>query len=95
MLSLLSFFDILQVILSGALRGAGDVKTVMYVRLAVCLGFFMPSSYVLSHIAIENQVLKFVLIYSAFYIGTALMSFVYINRFRGNDWKVKIVKGNA
>jgi putative MATE family efflux protein len=95
LVSIISFFDILQVILSGALRGAGDVKTVMYVRLLVCLGFFIPVSYLFSYLPIENQAIKLVLIYGSFYIGTAIMSLIYINRFRGNDWKVKIVKGNT
>ena len=44
-LSVLVFFDLIQLILSGALRGAGDVKVVMWTRLAVCIGYFGPVSY--------------------------------------------------
>lgn len=86
-LSILVFFDLLQLILSGALRGASNVKTVMMVRLMVCLGYFVPVSYVLSNMPISNVALKFMLIYGSFYIGNALMSLVYIHRFRTDDWK--------
>lgn len=86
-LSILVFFDLLQLILSGALRGASNVKTVMMVRLMVCLGYFVPVSYVLSNMPMSNVALKFMLIYGSFYIGNALMSLVYIHRFRTDDWK--------
>ncbi len=86
-LSLLVFFDLLQLILSGALRGASNVKTVMYTRLLVCVGCFAPISYIFSIMPIENQALKFTLIYGSFYVGNALMSISYINRFRGEEWK--------
>lgn len=86
-LSVFVFFDLLQLILSGALRGASNVKTVMNTRLLVCIGYFAPISYILSILPIENQALKFVLIYGSFYVGNALMSIAYINRFRGEEWK--------
>lgn len=88
LVSLLLIFDLLQLILSGALRGAGNVRLVMMVRITVCLGYFVPFSYFLSHLAIQDEMLKFVLIYGSFYIGGALMSLVYINRFRGEYWKL-------
>jgi len=87
-LSVLVFFDLLQLILSGALRGASNVKTVMFVRIAVCFGYFFPISYLISNLSIENQTLKFILIYASFYIGNGLMSIVYINRFRSDEWQV-------
>ena len=87
-LSVLVFFDLLQLILSGALRGASNVKTVMFVRIAVCFGYFFPISYLFSNLPIENQTLKFILIYGSFYIGNGLMSIVYINRFRSDEWQV-------
>jgi len=87
LLSVLVFFDLLQLILSGALRGVGNTKTVMIVRLAVCFGFFVPLSYSIAHSAIENQTLKFLLIYGSFYLGNALMSLVYIGKFRRDKWK--------
>jgi len=87
LLSVLVFFDLLQLILSGALRGTGNVKTVMMVRLAVCLGYFVPVSYLIAQSSIENHALKFFLIYGSFYIGNALMSLVYIRTFRRGTWK--------
>ncbi|MFI5332980.1 MAG: MATE family efflux transporter [Candidatus Babeliales bacterium] len=86
-ISVLVFFDLLQLVLSGALRGAGNVKLVMTVRLLVCGFYFLPISYILSQLPIEDTTLKLVLIYGSFYIGNALMSIVYINRFRSEDWK--------
>lgn len=88
-LSVLVFFDLVQLILSGAMRGASNVKTVMMTRLLVCGLYFFPVSYMLSKMNFESLALKFILIYGSFYIGNALMSIVYINRFRGEDWKTK------
>lgn len=86
-LSVLVVFDLLQLILAGALRGASNVRTVMFVRLAVVLLYFVPFSYALSHANIASQAVKFTLIYGAFYIGSGLMSIAYIYRFRGEKWK--------
>lgn len=86
-LSVLVFFDLLQLILSGALRGAADVKIVMWVRLAVCVGYFVPVSWLLSMLPITNPLYRFLLVYGSFYIGNALMSIVYIQRFRTETWK--------
>ncbi len=91
LLSVLVFFDLLQLILAGALRGAGNVRTVMMVRFLVCICYFVPISYVLSQWQVNNQLVKFVLIYGAFYLGNALMSIAYINRFRGERWKTPSV----
>jgi len=87
LLSILVFFDLLQLILSGALRGAANVRTVMFVRLAVCFFYFAPVSFMLSRLPIQDMSLKILLIYGSFYIGNALMSIVYIRRFRGEAWK--------
>ena len=80
-LSVLVFFDLLQLILSGALRGACDVQTVMLTRLCVICFYFVPVSYTLSRLPIQSDALKFFLIYGSFFIGNALMSIVYIKRF--------------
>lgn len=80
-LSILVFFDLLQLILSGALRGAFDVKTVMMTRVCVICFYFIPVSYGLSQLSIESDTLKFFLIYGSFFIGNALMSIVYIRKF--------------
>jgi len=73
-------------ILSGALRGSGDVRSVMWVRIFVCFGFFCPLSYAVSLLPISDPVMKFVLIYAMFYIGNGIMSIAYIRRFRSGDW---------
>lgn len=91
LISVLVCFDVLQLILSGALRGAANVKVVMYTRLAVFLCYFVPISTVISHMNIEDQVIKFLLIYGSFYLGNGLMSAIYVYRFRGERWKEKSV----
>jgi len=84
-LSLFVFFDLLQLILSGALRGAGDVRTVMWTRLII-FGLFAPLSYLVSWVPFGNALMKFILIYVMFYIGNGIMSIVYIRRFRSGEW---------
>lgn len=88
-LSVLALFDVLQLILSGALRGAADVRTVMTVRFVVCVFYFMPVSYLISSIPMEDVTLKFLLIYGSYYLGNGLMSIVYINRLRGTRWQMQ------
>lgn len=86
-ISIFVFFDLIQLILSAVLRGAADVKTVMYVRVIISLLFFVPASYFLSFLPIQNLFLKFILIYGSFYISTGLMSIIYIYRFKTDQWK--------
>jgi len=88
-LAVLVFLDVLQLILSGAMRGASNVKTVMITRLVVCGLFFIPLAEIISRIKFESESLKFILIYGVFYIGSGIMSLVYICRFRSNKWKGK------
>ena len=84
-------FDFIQLILAGALRGAGDVKTVMMTRFFTCLFFFAPLAYLVSKVSITSIPLKFALIYSTFYINTALIGFFFMRRIMGEKWnKVKI-----
>jgi MATE family multidrug resistance protein len=91
-LSVFVFFDLIQIILSGALRGIGDVRIVMWTRIIICFGFFCPISYLIAQTPMGSPLMKFVLIYGMFYIGNGLMSLVYINKFRsyslGNSKKL-------
>ncbi|OGB97512.1 hypothetical protein A3F06_03180 [candidate division TM6 bacterium RIFCSPHIGHO2_12_FULL_36_22] len=81
-ISLLVFFDVLQLILAGAMRGVGNVKYVMWVRFFVCFGIFGPLSYIVSCIPMKNILFKFIIIYGMFYVSSALMSVLYIRKFR-------------
>ncbi len=94
-LSILVFFDLIQLILSGVLRGAGNVKVVMYVRLAICLGYFVPLSYFFATMHFQSETLKFILVYGSFYFGNALMSIAYVSRLRGHAWKAQALKGTV
>ncbi|MFH1832463.1 MAG: MATE family efflux transporter [bacterium] len=91
MISLLVVFDIVQLIFSGALRGAGDVKSVMWVRLVVVGLFFFPSSYIAAHLPIQNHNIKFVMIYGCYYITTGIMSIVLFKYITRNTWQHKKV----
>lgn len=84
--SLFMFFDLLQVVLSGALRGAANVKIVMIVRASVLFGFFVPLSYGLAHLQLADDI-KFILIYSSFYLANAIMACGYLYHFRSDRWK--------
>lgn len=85
--SVLVFFDVLQLILAGALRGVSDARCVMWTRLIVCFGYFVPVSYATSLLPIGSNLVKFLVIYGFFYLGHAIMSVVYIYRFRHNKWQ--------
>jgi putative MATE family efflux protein len=92
-IGILVFCDLVQLILAGALRGAGNVKVVMYMRLIICFAFFIPVSFLLAQLSI-NKTLKFILVYGSFYVGNALTSIVYISRFRSEEWKAPALKGS-
>lgn len=91
LLSVFILFDLLQLILSGALRGAGNVHIVMIVRFVTCFFYFVPVSYLLSQWDFDNPAVKLILIYGSFYLGNALMSIWYIRRFRSEGWKTPTV----
>jgi len=88
-MSVLLFFDLIQLLLAGALRGASNVRMVMLVRLIICSGFFAPISYLFSRMPMENAAIKFMLIYGSYYVGNLLMSVIYIRRLSSEDWKKK------
>jgi multidrug resistance protein, MATE family len=88
-MSVLLFFDLVQLLLAGALRGASNVRLVMMVRLIICTVFFAPVSYLCSQIPMENVAIKFMLIYGSYYVGNLLMSVIYIQRLRSEEWKKK------
>lgn len=85
-ISIFVFFDVLQIVLSGALRGVSDVKIVMWSRIVICAGFFAPVSYLIVKLPFGDNLLKFILIYGIFYLSNGLMSLVYVHRFRSGKW---------
>lgn len=89
-ISVLIFLDLLQLILSGALRGAANVKAVMWTRLLVFSIYFLPISLVIHYLSVANPITKFLLLYCSFYIGGGIMSLMYIYIFRGNSWKQEL-----
>lgn len=87
MMSILVFFDLLQLILSGALRGAANVRVVMWARLGTFVLYFIPVSYLFASAVFANPMIKFFLIYGSFYLGNAVMSIIYMWRLKGEEWK--------
>ncbi len=86
-LSMLVLCDLLQLIFAGALRGTGDVRTVMKVRLITCLFVFAPLVSLVSYLPFENVLIKFIVIYSSFYVSNGIMSIFYFYRLQGDAWK--------
>jgi len=91
-LSLLVFLDIFQLILSAALRGTGDVRVVMWTRFFICFCCFFPISYFISTLPMQDNLMKFILVYGTFYVSNAFATFVYVNRFRSDDWKASVLR---
>ncbi len=91
LLNLFVFLDLLQLILSGALRGAANVNLVMWVRLFSFLLFFVPVSYWLNQIVLPSEIIRFLFIYGSFYIATGIMSVIYVQRFRSGAWKQHVI----
>jgi len=90
-ISILVIFDFIQLILAGALRGSGDVKTVMVIRVLSCTLFLTPLAYIFSILPIQSVPLKFGLIYSSFYMNTVVMGIFFMKRIMGKKWqKMKI-----
>ena len=90
-ISFLVVFDFIQLILAGALRGAGDVRTVMTIRFLSCFGFLIPVSYFFAHMDIASVTVKFTLVYSCFYINTGVMGMIFLWRILGRAWqRVKV-----
>ena len=91
-ISSMVIFDVLQLILSAALRGAADVKTVMTIRLLVCLCYFMPVSYVLTKFFVGSMLTQFILAYGILYSGNAFMCLLYAYRFKTEQWKKHVLQ---
>lgn len=85
-ISILVVFDFIQIILAGALRGAGDVKAVMWGRFLSCALFFVPVSWLVSTLVIPSPELKFILIYSTLYLTTGVMGIIFLLRIKSQKW---------
>ena len=93
-LSVLILVDLLQLILSGALRGAGDVKTVMITRVCVIGLYFIPATYFISWLPLQTVMAKMLTTYALFLMGNGLMSAVYFIRLKQTHWKKRKEKAN-
>lgn len=85
-LCVLIFFDLLQLVLAGALRGAGNVQVVMWTRVLMAIGLFIPLSYAVSLIPFENPLWRFVAIYASFNFVNGCAGAFYYWWFHSNRW---------
>lgn len=84
-ISFFVFFDIIQLILSAALRGMSFVKLVMKTRIYMAFGFFIPFTYFVNKSFTLDTLNKFLLLYGIFYFSSAMMAFLYVYKFRNMD----------
>lgn len=91
-IAILMFFDVLQLILSASLRGAGDVQAVMWARMVVTALFFVPLAYLTSLLPVDNLLLKFILLYGSVHLSYAMMALIYIIRLKSGAWKKQSIK---
>jgi len=89
LVSMLVVFDFVQLILAGALRGAGDVKTVMWARFICFAFFFTPAAYIFSKLPIQNEIYKFALVYGTFYFTTGIIGIIFLIRIKTPKWQKK------
>lgn len=85
--SLLVLCDVAQVILAGALRGLAQVRTVLRIRTLTLVFFCAPVAYIASNIVFYSNFVKFITIYSSFYVGNGIMAIWYIYLLRTDRWK--------
>ena len=86
-ISALAIFDLVQVILAGSLRGAGDVKSVMWIRFCVFIFFFIPLTYCINLLPITNLMVKFILMYSSYYLSAGVMAGFFLKRILSHKWQ--------
>lgn len=88
-ISLFVGLDVIQLLMSAILRGVGDVKTVMMVRVVGSVCCVLPLAWICAHLPFSPFV-RFILIYGSFYVGGGLMSFLYWRRLIGESWKARL-----
>jgi multidrug resistance protein, MATE family len=76
-MSIFVIFDLLQLILAATLRGVGQMRLVMWVRLGTCTLFLVPYSLLMSYLLQAYPFARFIMIYSSFYIAGGIMGLIY------------------
>lgn len=85
-IGVLIFCDLLQLVLAGALRGTGNVQVVMWTRVLMAIGLFIPLSYAVSLIPFENPLWRLVALYATFNIVNGCAGVFYYWWFHTNRW---------
>jgi MATE family multidrug resistance protein len=85
-INLFAIFDVIQLILSAALRGATQVKLVMITRILCIALYFIPLSYLSIFINLD-PISKIVLLYMILYSSNILMTIIYLIKLRYKNWK--------
>ncbi len=90
-ISILALCDVVQVVLSAALRGCAQTQTVLRVRLCTLLLFCFPIAYGASLVAFQSDFVRFMTIYGSFYISNGCMALLYVIWLRSERWTQAIV----
>ena len=83
LIAIYSIFDAMNIIFSGALKGAGDTRFTMWAAIVVAWIFFVPPVYMIIEIFKKGVLLAWV--WATFYI--ILIGIVFCWRFRKGKWK--------
>lgn len=83
MLAIWSVFDAVDLVLAGALKGAGDTRFVMYYSLALAYGMFVAGLMVIIHVFKGGLMATW--IWTCVYI--VVLAFGYLWRFARGRWK--------
>lgn len=76
-LAIIIGFDVLQLLFSAILRGAGFVQVVMWTRVIISLGVYLPLTILPFNFLPDSIFVKFILIILAITIANAVMSLIY------------------
>lgn len=85
-IGILTFFDLLQLILAGALRGTANVRVVMTTRLLTAILFFMPLSYAIASIPFQSDLMRFIAIYGSYNVVNCIAGVIYYYWFHSGYW---------
>lgn len=92
LIGILTFFDLVQLILAGALRGTANVRVVMTTRLVTAVVLFMPLSYAIAQIPFQSDLVRFVAIYGSFNVVNCVAAIIYYYWFHSGYWNRQIDK---
>jgi MATE family multidrug resistance protein len=91
-IAVFSLFDVLNIMFSAALKGAGDTRYIMFVVfLASSVALVLPS-----YVALVLLDADIVVGWSILTVYVVVLSFAYLHRFLGGKWKsMRVIEGHV